>query len=274
MTPRVEALKAAHDRSEEFAPIEDAIAAIRAGEMVIVVDDEDRENEGNLTIAAEKITPEAINFMAKYGRGLICLAMTPERFDELEIPLMMSKNSSRHFSHSRIGQGETVKRQVPPDSEATATVSGLQQQLIKIGTDIRHLSHELHPALLQDAGLPAALCAYCEEFSKIREIPVSCEIDESVQELSPGAALCLYRIAQEALGNASKHSEAGKVEVRLTRSDGRVCLSVSDDGVGCDPNQIGKAGGLGLINMRERVLQLNGTFDFDSEPGRGATVKV
>ncbi|MGB8769657.1 MAG: bifunctional 3,4-dihydroxy-2-butanone-4-phosphate synthase/GTP cyclohydrolase II [Candidatus Korobacteraceae bacterium] len=95
MTPRLEALKAAHNHSEEFASIEDAIAAIRAGEMVIVVDDEDRENEGDLTIAAEKITPEAINFMAKYGRGLICLAMTPERLDELEIPLMVSKNSSR-----------------------------------------------------------------------------------------------------------------------------------------------------------------------------------
>jgi len=95
MTPRLEALKAAHNRSDEFASIEDAIAAIHAGEMVIVVDDEDRENEGDLTIAAEKITPEAINFMAKYGRGLICLAMMPERLDELEIPLMVSKNSSR-----------------------------------------------------------------------------------------------------------------------------------------------------------------------------------
>ena len=95
MTPRIEALKAAHNHSEEFAPIEDAIAAIRAGEMVIVVDNEDRENEGDLTIAAEKITPEAINFMAKFGRGLICLAMTPERLDELEVPLMVSKNSSR-----------------------------------------------------------------------------------------------------------------------------------------------------------------------------------
>ena len=61
--------------------------------MVIVVDDEDRENEGDLTIAAEKVTPEAINFMARYGRGLICLSMTPERLDELEIPLMVSQNT-------------------------------------------------------------------------------------------------------------------------------------------------------------------------------------
>src|SRR5260370_20779586 len=63
--------------------------------MVIVVDDESRENEGDLTVAAEKITPQAINFMAQYGGGLICLAMTPERLDALEIPLMVSQNSSR-----------------------------------------------------------------------------------------------------------------------------------------------------------------------------------
>ncbi len=111
-------------------------------------------------------------------------------------------------------------------------------------------------------------------YELVRGLPVECETDESLEQLSPGAALCLYRIAQEALGNAAKYSEAKKVEVRLSRSDSRVCLSVSDDGVGCDPNQTGKSGGLGVINMRERVLQLNGTFEFDSEPGRGTRVKV
>ncbi len=78
-----------------FATIEDAIEDIRAGRMVIVVDDPDRENEGDLTIAAEMVTPEIINFMAKHGRGLICLPMTAERLEELEIPLMVSENSSK-----------------------------------------------------------------------------------------------------------------------------------------------------------------------------------
>src|SRR3954464_15164727 len=78
-----------------FARIEDAVDAIRAGKMIIIVDDADRENEGDLMIAAEKVTPDAINFMARHGRGLICLSMTPERLDELEIPLMVSQNSSR-----------------------------------------------------------------------------------------------------------------------------------------------------------------------------------
>ncbi len=73
-----------------------AIEDFRDGKMVIVIDEEDRENEGDLTIAAEKVTPEVINFMAKYGRGLICMPMTGERLRELNIPLMVSKNESIH----------------------------------------------------------------------------------------------------------------------------------------------------------------------------------
>lgn len=74
--------------------IEEAIRDIREGRMVILVDDEDRENEGDLTMAAEKITPEAINFMAKYGRGLICLSMTGEKIDSLYLPPMVENNTS------------------------------------------------------------------------------------------------------------------------------------------------------------------------------------
>ncbi len=82
----------------QFATIEEAISEIQDGRIVIIVDDEDRENEGDLMIAAEKVTPEAINFMAMHGRGLICLAMTGQRLDDLHIPLMVSdySNTSPH----------------------------------------------------------------------------------------------------------------------------------------------------------------------------------
>lgn len=75
--------------------VEEALEDIRQGKMVILVDDEDRENEGDLTMAAEKVTTEAINFMAKYGRGLICLSLTEERINELRLPMMVSENTSR-----------------------------------------------------------------------------------------------------------------------------------------------------------------------------------
>lgn len=79
-----------------FTDVATAIEEIRAGRMIVVVDDEDRENEGDLTLAAEKVTPEAINFMAKYGRGLVCLAMTEERLDHLRIGNMTAENTSQY----------------------------------------------------------------------------------------------------------------------------------------------------------------------------------
>src|SRR6202049_200068 len=79
-----------------FTDVPTAIEEIRAGRMIVVIDDEDRENEGDLTLAAEKVTPEAINFMAKHGRGLICLAMTEERLDHLRIGPMTSENTAQY----------------------------------------------------------------------------------------------------------------------------------------------------------------------------------
>src|SRR5437763_8989537 len=80
--------------STPFAPIEEALEDIRQGRMIVVVDDENRENEGDLTMAGQFVTPEAINFMATHGRGLICLALTGQRCDELGLDLMAAKNET------------------------------------------------------------------------------------------------------------------------------------------------------------------------------------
>jgi 3,4-dihydroxy 2-butanone 4-phosphate synthase/GTP cyclohydrolase II len=79
-----------------FTDVPTAIEEIRAGRMIVIVDDEDRENEGDLMLAAEKVTPEAINFMAKYGRGLVCLTLTEDRLDHLRIPMMSAENTSKY----------------------------------------------------------------------------------------------------------------------------------------------------------------------------------
>jgi 3,4-dihydroxy 2-butanone 4-phosphate synthase/GTP cyclohydrolase II len=96
-----------------FTNVQTAIEEIRAGRMIVVVDDEDRENEGDLTMAAEMVTPEAINFMATHGRGLICLAMTPERLDHLHLQPMSAQNTARFgtaFTESidALGRGVTT----------------------------------------------------------------------------------------------------------------------------------------------------------------------
>ena len=110
-----------------LAPIEEALRRIRDGEMVLVVDDEDRENEGDLCIAAVKVTPEAITFMAVHGRGLICLALTKGRVEELGLDLMSRNNGTRHetaFTISIEAREGVVTQWV--DARAKKEVGGLR----------------------------------------------------------------------------------------------------------------------------------------------------
>ncbi|MFZ3063179.1 MAG: 3,4-dihydroxy-2-butanone-4-phosphate synthase, partial [Actinomycetota bacterium] len=92
-----------------FARIEKAIEDIRNGEIVVVIDDEDRENEGDFVCAAEKVTPEIINFMAKQGRGLICMPCIAQRLDELKVPAMVSDNTSLHQTAFAVSIGAKGK---------------------------------------------------------------------------------------------------------------------------------------------------------------------
>jgi 3,4-dihydroxy 2-butanone 4-phosphate synthase/GTP cyclohydrolase II len=115
-----------------LATISEAIEDIKEGKFVIIVDDESRENEGDLAIAAEKVSPEAINFMSKYGRGLICLPITRQRLEELEVPLMVQRNTSRHSTAftvsieaknevttgiSAFDRAQTIKTVLDPNSQ-------------------------------------------------------------------------------------------------------------------------------------------------------------
>ncbi len=119
-----------------FASVEEAIAEIRAGRMVVVVDDEDRENEGDLTLAAEFVTPEAINFMARFGRGLICLALTEERADYLRLAPMTSENTSRF--------GTAFTESIEAREGVTTGISAADRaHTIRVVIDPRSTAHDL-----------------------------------------------------------------------------------------------------------------------------------
>ncbi len=120
-------------RRTPFATVEVALEALRAGRMIVVVDDQDRENEGDLTMAASMVRPEHINFMVKYGRGLLCLAMTPDRLDELDLPMEVAENSSRRSTAmcvsidamagtttgvSAADRAQTIRTAIAPESTA------------------------------------------------------------------------------------------------------------------------------------------------------------
>jgi len=140
------------ERDDVFITVEEAVARIARGEQIIVVDDEDRENEGDLIFASDKVTPDAVNFMARFGRGLICVSITGERCDELDLPLMVEKNTSTH------GTAFTISIEVKEGTttgisahDRAATVQAIVDPKTK-PADLQRPGH-MFPLRAQDGGV-------------------------------------------------------------------------------------------------------------------------
>jgi signal transduction histidine kinase len=169
-----------------------------------------------------------------------------------------------------------LKRKIgKPDSQADVdrTVSTLQDRASGLAESIRNLSHELHPSMLQHAGLVTALRTHCAEVEQHHHVNVRCHADESLDAVGPDIALCLFRIAQEALSNAVRHARATTITVELKAELDGVELLVVDDGVGFVAS--GRTGsGLGLRSIDERVRLARGQVTVESQPGEGTRVFV
>lgn len=163
--------------------------------------------------------------------------------------------------------------EMPAAAEVVRSLTDLQERTVALGENLRTLSHELHPGVLQYAGIVAALRSYTKEFEQRQGIRVQFEAMEGFRDLDPEVALCLYRVAQEALTNAGRHSGAGEVAVTLDRIHGCVQLSIGDNGAGFVHDHRDRRG-LGLRSIDERVRLLGGTARVTSIPGRGTTVVV
>ena len=161
---------------------------------------------------------------------------------------------------------ETLSKEQPHTME----IQNLRKQADELATDIHELSHELHSSKLQHLGLRAALRELCEKISEKRQLQVSLQTDGTETRLSPDVALCLYRVAQEALNNAIKHSHAQQVNLQTGRSGDVFRLTVRDTGVGFDPATAPP--GLGLIGMRERLRTIGGHLQVKSSPLSGTEV--
>jgi two-component system sensor histidine kinase UhpB len=163
-----------------------------------------------------------------------------------------------------------AQRQVPDLSNvAKQALSALEQQTTQLSTDLRHLTHELHPSALEHLGLLEALRDRCDDFQQQSGIAARLDVSDSWRDVSDAFALCLYRVAQEALRNVARHARAGNVTVSLDRLDGHLTMEVVDDGCGLDGDAAGRRSGLGLISLAERVRMLGGEFAVTDGPGGG-----
>lgn len=159
-------------------------------------------------------------------------------------------------------------------AEDAARVRKVQQQLQTLNTDVRQISHQLHPSILTDLGLSEALRALVHEFGHREKMPATYMSQNLPESWPPDAATAIYRISQEALRNVSKHAGRTHVKVTLSGQDGMLQLKVMDFGVGFDLEEDSLAHGLGLISMQERARLAGGTLLVQSELGHGTTVAV
>jgi PAS domain S-box-containing protein len=167
-------------------------------------------------------------------------------------------------------------RQSPPEgAEALrAAVNAIHVQVQVLARDVRRMSHDLHPARLEQLGLVSAVRGLCRELSAAHGLSIQCDARGVPRDVPDQVALCVYRVAQEALQNAIKHSSAAAAVVELVGRLGELHLVISDDGRGFDVAFAQRAGSLGLDNMRERVRSIGGRITIESAPGRGTRVEM
>jgi PAS domain S-box-containing protein len=155
---------------------------------------------------------------------------------------------------------------------ARGRIAELQKLTAEIAADIHSLSHELHSSQLQFLGIAAATKSFCQEFETQQKVEIDFRTDDVPTDLPPDISLCFFRVLQESLRNAAKHSSVQHFQVRLWGTSSEIHLTVSDSGVGFDNEDAKRSGGLGLISMEERVKMLNGTFSIESRPQHGTTI--
>jgi PAS domain S-box-containing protein len=151
----------------------------------------------------------------------------------------------------------------------------LQWRLVKASEKTRHIAYELHPSILEDLGLETALRDLCIQFSaQTKNIELDFQDIQLSEKVSLSVASCIYRIAQESLSNIGKHAGAKRVSVTLRMGDGKITLTIQDNGRGFNKEAARGRGGLGLIGMEERVRLEGGTLRIASRPNRGARIRV
>jgi PAS domain S-box-containing protein len=166
-------------------------------------------------------------------------------------------------------------RDASPNAELQYGVSSIQQRAVALAESVRDLSHDLHPDVLKHAGLTATLASHCAGLSGVQGMAVTCTAEGDFESIEPEIALCLYRIAQEALHNVVKHSGARQAEVHLVRTSDCAEVTVSDNGKGFDIAETRKNGsGLGLISINERVRLAGGTLSVMTEWNKGTQVRA
>jgi PAS domain S-box-containing protein len=166
-----------------------------------------------------------------------------------------------------------LKQELPASAvEFSQGVAEASKEAEDLGSDVQALSHRLHPSKLELMGLARAAASFCGEFSDRQKVAIDFHSENVPKDLSKDLSLCLFRVMQEALRNASKHSGSQHLQVSLVVESDEIHLTVQDAGVGFDAAEALKGPGLGLTSMKERLKLVNGDFSVESQLQPGTTI--
>jgi PAS domain S-box-containing protein len=205
-------------------------------------------------------------------RALAARLLTAQESERRRISLLLHDDVSQNIAAIGLSISSLKRKLRASSEEIIAQLDRLGAQAHDLTTQIRKLSHQLHPEVLEQLGLVAALESHITEFGHKENIYVDFVADVGSDLLSLDLSVCLYRVALEALRNVSMHSGAGAASVSLKKENGYVILEVSDSGKGFDVEKASRGSGIGLLSAEERIKLFQGTLDIHSDPHTGTVL--
>jgi two-component system sensor histidine kinase UhpB len=257
-----------HRMNEVVPAVQFELLAIAVPVMCLCAVVQDREGTSRALAASQ----QALNQSLAQIRNLAGRLLTATEEERTRIARELHDDVNQQLAALGIGLS-ALKRRLPNDDPLRDEVAALQRQAMHAADSVRALSHELHPAALRHAGLVPAMRELCAQYTRgdaMRAV-LSVKRDVDVDVLDE-VALCVYRVTQEALRNAARHSGATTAQVTLRSADGALELKVEDEGRGFDEPVARRRGGLGLTSMDERARVVGGSVHVDTAPGHGTRI--
>ena len=244
-------------------------AATQKEERLVLALDTAQQASQALSVSREKLHQSHSQIRALLGK-----LIDAQESERRRISRQLHDDLNQKIASLSMGISQ-LKRKLPVQETALVVeLDQLRENAATLTNDVRTLSHQLHPAVLEHLGLVTALESYISNFNLEEHIEVKLNAEIGAERIPFQVSICLYRVAVEALRNVSRHSGATSAAISLTRSDDMIELQVSDSGKGFDVETFKNGGGLGLISIEERLRLLQGSCEIYSAPGRGTRLVV
>ncbi len=222
-------------------------------------------------VSKRKADEQAIRQQREELRFLAVRLMTAQDDERRRIARNLHDDLSQKLAYLAMDIGKLATKPYPP--EVVADLRSVQRRAAESSENVRQISHDLHPSILDDIGLEAAVEQYCEEFEKRSGIKTHFD-SSGLPDLPREVASSVYHIFQESLRNVSKHSKAAEVFVIVEFVENALQLTVRDEGVGLPKERLKPGASIGIVGMKERAHLVNGTLSIESRTGEGTEVKV